>query len=201
MARTRAENFDDIRDAILDAAASLFAGKGFRDTNIIDIGQACGASKSRMYHYFPSKEAMLEEMLVQHVDGLVERARAIAAEDRPPQEALREYLRLHLRYYYERLDRHKVLLEDARCLGADAQQRLRDAELDLMNILAAMLKRLNPTKFGSRHLASAHAMLIYGMLNWTHTWYKPSGKLGLDLMADEAAAFCLHGVSPSPPPA
>jgi AcrR family transcriptional regulator len=194
MARTKAENFDDVRETILKAAARLFAEKGFRNTNIIDIGLACGASKSRMYHYFASKDAMLEEMLMQHVDGLIELARGVAEDPAPSDQALRDYIFLHLKYYYEGRDRHTVLIEDACCLAEGPQKKLRDAELTLMNFLANMLRKINPDKFSAKHMASTHAMLIYGMLNWTYTWYKPTGKLSLDVLAAEAADLCLNGI-------
>lgn len=86
MARTRAENFDDIKATILSSAAQLFAQKGFRNTNIIDIGNACNASKSRMYHYFGSKELMLEAMLLEHVNGLLAIAREITETEADPRK-------------------------------------------------------------------------------------------------------------------
>ncbi|MFM2112907.1 MAG: hypothetical protein RLZZ271_1567, partial [Pseudomonadota bacterium] len=186
--------FDDVRETILKAAARLFAEKGFRNTNIIDIGQACGASKSRMYHYFPSKDAMLEEMLTQHVDGLIEQARRVAEGPAPADEALRDYIYLHLKYYHEGRDRHTVLIEDVGCLDEASQKKILAAEQTLMNYLASLLQKVNPEKFATKPMASAHAMLIYGMLNWTYTWYKPTGKLNLDVLATEAAELCLHGV-------
>jgi AcrR family transcriptional regulator len=197
MARTKAENFDDVRETILKAAARLFAEKGFRNTNIIDIGLACGASKSRMYHYFPSKDAMLEEMLMQHVDGLIRLARSVAENPAAGETSLREYVFLHLKYYYEGRDCHTVLIEDAGCLSEPSQQKLREAELTLMNFLSVLLRRINPEKYATKHLASAHSMLIYGMLNWTYTWYKPTGKLSLDVLASEASDLCLNGIRPA----
>ena len=120
MARPKSLQFDDIRAGILAAAARLFATQGFRNTNIIDIGEACGASKSRMYHYFASKDAMLAEMLVRHVATLVEQATPLVEQGapsargpEPARERLRAYLLLHLRHYYEARDCHTVLVEDA----------------------------------------------------------------------------------------
>lgn len=196
MARVKAENFEEVREAILNAAAKLFAEKGFRNTNIIEIGEACNASKSRMYHYFSSKEAMLEEMLYQHVDGLVELAGKIVARKEDASQRLRDYIYLHLKYYHEGRDRHTVLIEDYGYLSEEAQKKIREGQHTLMTLLAGLLQKVNPEKFGARHLASAHAMMIYGMLNWTYTWYKPSGKLSLDVLAAEASEFCLNGIGP-----
>ena len=47
MPRPRSENYEDVKDQILDAVATLFAKKGFLNTNIAEIGAACNASKSR----------------------------------------------------------------------------------------------------------------------------------------------------------
>ncbi|WP_229287771.1 TetR/AcrR family transcriptional regulator [Burkholderia pseudomallei] len=194
MARTRAENFDDIKAAILSSAAQLFAQKGFRNTNIIDIGNACNASKSRMYHYFGSKELMLEAMLLEHVNGLLAIAREITETEADPQEKFQSFVLAHLRYYYAAPDRHKVLLADAEYLPEAAQAEVRRAEHRLVELLIVILKQLNAQRFSSRQEASAHAMLIYGMLNWTYTWYRPSGKLGIDALAHKAAAMCLQGI-------
>ncbi|VVE04816.1 TetR family transcriptional regulator [Pandoraea cepalis] len=194
MARTRAENFDDIKSQILAAAAHLFAEKGFRNTNIIDIGAACNASKSRMYHYFPSKEAMLEAMLLAHVNGLLAIARDITTSKLTPETKLREFILAHLKYYFESRDCHKVLLGDAEYLPEPVREEVRRAEHRLIEQLSALLEELNAAKFASRLDVSAHAMLIYGMLNWTYTWYEPTGKLDLPTLARKASDLCLHGL-------
>ena len=194
MARPKSLQFDDIRASILDAAAQLFATQGFRNTNIVDIGQACKASKSRMYHYFTSKEAMLDEMLVEHVATLVGQATSVATGPGDPRERLRAFLLLHLRYYYEARHRHTVLVEDADHLSHEARIEVRRLERKLVGLLECLLHEINPSRFGDRQSAAAHAMLIYGMLNWTYTWYRPSGRLSLDALADQATELCLHGI-------
>lgn len=194
MARVKSTAFDDIRASILAAAAKLFAAQGFRNTNIVDIGRACAASKSRMYHYFTSKDAMLAEMLVQHVATLVEQAAPLATGPGEPRERLRGFLLLHLRYYHEARDRHTVLVEDADHLDPDARAEVRRLEQRLVGLLERLLHEINPARFGDRSSAAAHAMLIYGMLNWTYTWYRPSGRLSLDALADQATHLCLHGI-------
>lgn len=198
MARPKSLQFDDIRATILAAAARLFAAQGFRNTNIIDIGEACGASKSRMYHYFASKDAMLADMLVRHVATLVAQAEPIVQGPEPARERLRAYLLLHLRHYYEARDCHTVLVEDADHLPPPARAEVRRLEQQLVGLLQQLLHEIDPRRFADRTSAGTHAMLIYGMLNWTYTWYRPSGRLSLDALADQATQLCLHGVDPLP---
>jgi len=194
MARTKSDNFDDIRATILDAAAALFAKNGFRNTNIIDIGAACNASKSRMYHYFPSKEAMLAEMLGNHVSALVAIASDLVSAPIDPRTRLRNYFLAHLKYYYEQRDRHTVLIEDVYHLPDELRAQVNASEQKLVNFLCALLREINAQKFKDRQAATTHAMLMYGMLNWTYTWYQPTGRLSLDSLADQATDMCLHGI-------
>lgn len=194
MARTKSDNFDDIRATILDAAAALFAKNGFRNTNIIDIGAACNASKSRMYHYFPSKEAMLAEMLGNHVSALVAIASDLVSAPIDPRARLRNYFLAHLKYYYEQRDRHTVLIEDVYHLPDELRAQVNANEQKLVDFLCALLREINAQKFKDRQAATTHAMLMYGMLNWTYTWYQPTGRLSLDSLADQATDMCLHGI-------
>ena len=74
MARTRAEDYDEKRERIFDRAAELFARQGFARTSIAELAAHCQASKSWIYHYFPSKEAILYEILRDHMTLLLRTA-------------------------------------------------------------------------------------------------------------------------------
>jgi AcrR family transcriptional regulator len=68
---------DKTRAAILSASTQLFAEKGFIGASISDIAEVVGVSKSSIYHYFPSKEAILHDlidMLAQEIGELVQTA-------------------------------------------------------------------------------------------------------------------------------
>jgi len=54
---------DKTRAAILSASTQLFAEKGFIGASISDIAEIVGVSKSSIYHYFPSKEAILHALI------------------------------------------------------------------------------------------------------------------------------------------
>jgi AcrR family transcriptional regulator len=61
-ARQRPTRNDAQRQAILVAASLLFVEKGFGGTNINDIADAVGMTRTALYYYFPSKESMLEAL-------------------------------------------------------------------------------------------------------------------------------------------
>ena len=68
---------DKTRAAILSASTQLFAEKGFIGASISDIAEIVGVSKSSIYHYFPSKEAILHALIdsfAKEVDQLIKAA-------------------------------------------------------------------------------------------------------------------------------
>ena len=52
------------RESIIREALHLFRDRGYHATSMSDIGEACGLLKGSIYHYFPSKEALMQEVLV-----------------------------------------------------------------------------------------------------------------------------------------
>jgi AcrR family transcriptional regulator len=53
------------RATILDAAAELIGEQGFRETTIDDIARAAGASRATLYSYFPSKDLIVREIVIE----------------------------------------------------------------------------------------------------------------------------------------
>ncbi len=55
----------DTRQRILEVSARLFSERGFAGTSIRDIATALDVSKAALYYHFPSKEAILTEIVAQ----------------------------------------------------------------------------------------------------------------------------------------
>ena len=59
MPRGKASNFELQRAVILQAAAELFAERGFRGASMAQLARACRVSKPLLYHYYRDKEHIL----------------------------------------------------------------------------------------------------------------------------------------------
>ncbi|MFM1990921.1 MAG: hypothetical protein RJA99_3878 [Pseudomonadota bacterium] len=195
MARPKDENYDGKKETILKAAARVFADKGFLRTNIIEIGEASGASKSRMYHYFESKEALLAQLLISNVEALHAQASAAAAEAPPGPDRLRRLIDAHVRQYMESYAEHKLLLAEPNNLRPDDRARLLEGENRLVALMTSVLREVAPTRLARAADARVHAMLVYGMLNWTFTWYKPGGAVSPAQLADRIYGMAMHGLA------
>ena len=56
------------RDRILASAARLFAKKGYAETSVRELAVAVGLNSASLYYHFPSKNAILEQILQDYLD-------------------------------------------------------------------------------------------------------------------------------------
>lgn len=111
------------RDLILDEAARVVLEEGLSAVSMEGIGRAAGVSKALVYNYFPSKPALLSELLIREYRNFRTRARA-AAEGATDFESL---IRLTTRAYLEHVAQHGALIQ--KLLGEPAAaQAIRSAE-------------------------------------------------------------------------
>src|SRR5258708_27931388 len=77
MARSQALDYDKRSKTITSTAARLYAERGFLGTSVAQLAAACRISKSLLYHYYPSKEDILFDVMDSHVQSLVKSAKEL----------------------------------------------------------------------------------------------------------------------------
>lgn len=194
MARTQAPDYEDRRQAIIEHAAALYAERGFLGASVADLADACNTSKSLIYHYFPSKEDILFAVMQSHIAALVDAMEQIAELDLPPQQKLSALTREFMRLYAGAGARQKVLLNELDRLPPQSRALIVNEQRQLIAFVEALLKAIDPG-IDQRHLRPA-AMLYFGIINWTHTWYRPEGPVPPEEIADMATAMALKGLHP-----
>ena len=70
MARTRANDFEEKRHNLLLDAARVFASQGMEKASMSQIAREAGVSKSLLYHYYPSKDALIFAIIEAHLEDL-----------------------------------------------------------------------------------------------------------------------------------
>ena len=111
-------------DAIVDAAANVFAERGYHGTSTQAIADVLGLRQASLYYYFPSKEAALELVCERGVDGFVETAEAILAGAGTPLEKLTALIAAHLAPNASKRDYVKVFINERRYLPDASRRRI-----------------------------------------------------------------------------
>lgn len=193
MARTQAAEYDQRRRAIVEAAAALYAQHGFLGASVADLAQRCNTSKSLIYHYYQAKEDILFDVMNTHVQALDEAAHAISESPERPEKKLRALAHAFMRLYVGAADRHVVLLNELDNLPKARRAEIVKLQRDLIALVRDMLLEIAP-RLETKARAHAAAMLFFGMINWTHTWFDPNGAVSADEIADMAVDVALGGL-------
>lgn len=195
MARTQAADYDQRRDAIVDRAANLFATAGFRGTSVAELAAACETSKSLIYHYYPSKEDILYAVMASHIDQLEQDVRDVAAEETAPDARLRSLIHRFMSHYIGAADRQKVLLNELHSLPGDKRAVIVKQQHAIIDTVCTLLTAVDPRLAEKPARAKVKTMLLFGMINWTHTWFDPKGPISADAVADMALDLILQPAS------
>ena len=196
MARTRSENYDGIHLGILTNAARLFSAQGYMRASIADLADACKLSRGALYHYFDSKEAILFAILDAHIHEMIEKVETAVAAGGPTLTQFQNVIRAIVEVNAKSPHEQRVLIHDLSFLNADEQQTIKDLERQLVDIVTDLLLRLDAEGRIVKRTKKIYTMILFGIINFTYTWYDPKGAIGPQEFADMAVELFLHGFAP-----
>ena len=100
------------RRLILDAAVRVFARRGFHTSRVGDIAEEAGISHGLLYHYFSSKDELLETIFRETWDEVVTAIAAVEASGEPAREQLRQVAKILLRGWQTQPARTTVIMRE-----------------------------------------------------------------------------------------
>jgi AcrR family transcriptional regulator len=103
---------EDKRRRILDAAVRVFARKGFHTSRVGDIAEEAGVAHGLLYHYFDSKDALLETIFHETWRDLLAAMRDVEESGQPAREQLRGVAAILLRSWRRDPDLVRVLVRE-----------------------------------------------------------------------------------------
>jgi AcrR family transcriptional regulator len=160
------------REQILDTAATMFAERGFHGVSVADLGAACGISGPALYKHFPSKDAMLAEMLVSISEELLEVGRQRDGEADDAHEALRALIGWHIDFALHNKALIVVQDRDWAALPLEAREKVRDTQRKYVEVWVKQLRAIRPELSAREARAAVHA--AFGLLNSTpHSAFLP----------------------------
>lgn len=131
-------------DAILHAAARLFAARGYSGVSLEDIGAAVGVSGPAVYRHFAGKQALLGAVLVKVSQDLIHGGRRVADEAPTPDARMRALIEFHVDFALGNAEVIQVQDRDVAFLSdADRAEvrRLQRAYIELWMAALAPLQR------------------------------------------------------------
>ena len=103
---------EEKRKLILDAAVRVFARSGYHGSRVGDIAEEAGVAHGLLYHYFSSKEQVLQTIFRENWGELLERFRAVEEADEPAGEKLEGIAKILLRTWRNDPDLVTVMVRE-----------------------------------------------------------------------------------------
>lgn len=191
MPRVRAGDYDAKAQAILDSAAALFAKVGYPSAKMQDIAKACGATKSMLYHYFPTKDELLFAMLQEHLEKVIAGIEELGRQGGSAEGQFSALVVFYVQKSAQSRRRHTIAQNDVKYLPKAMQAPLFALEKRVCNLIAGQLRLLKPGLPGSTY--KPYAMLLIGMLNGTDVWFKASGEIKMPELCERISRLFLRG--------
>lgn len=110
--RERQAGGEEKRRLILAAAVRVFARDGYHTSRVGDIAEEAGVAHGLLYHYFPSKEAVLETVFRENWGALLDRFRQVEESDGAAEEKLRGIAKILLRSWRNDPDLVTVMVRE-----------------------------------------------------------------------------------------
>ncbi len=191
MPRVRSDDYEAKSHAIMDCAAALFAKEGYPSAKMQDVAKACGATKSMLYHYFPTKDDLLFAMLMEHLERVVLSVEEAIILKATPREKLLTMVEAYTQKSTQSRRRHMVAMQDIKYLPRAKQTPLIELQRQLVDRVAALLREVNPGLPEDTY--KPYTMMLIGMLNWTDMWYRPGGTMKPQELCDRISRLFLKG--------
>ena len=165
MSSTRAKAVPDRRRAILDAAVRVFARQGFHACRVSDIADEAGVAYGLLYHYFPSKDEVLNTLFLERWGVMLEMIREVDREPKPVREKLGAIASFIVDSYRHDPDMMKVIIvEVTRAANSFGQTHLGQIREAYRLIGEIVTKAQREGIFKAEIDAEFAAMTFYGAI-------------------------------------
>jgi AcrR family transcriptional regulator len=189
-----AENADR-RSLILQAAANSFAEVGYQGTGLADICKGAGIAKPTVYHHFPSKAAILYELLHDYMALLTAAAEAPERRQLSPPDRLLELMRDMLGSLDTHRGQVRLFYDNAAdVLPEPLRETIAEQRLAYSRHVEHVLLAGRDADVFAFDDARMTRLSIFALCGWPYNWYHPGGDVSTDDIALHAWNLVVSGI-------
>ena len=184
------------REAVVKTAAYLFLEHGYQKTSMSLLAARLKVTKPALYYYFRNKEELLVECYRSGIGEIEKKLGGVSSDAGTGLARLRlyvfEYATVVLTHEFGRC----VAMIDDSELSSETRRGVRE----LKRRIDASFRKLVAEGIADGSIADCDSKLISfaiaGAINWAGTWYKPSGELSPEQIAQVFANILTGGLGP-----
>ncbi|HYB21384.1 MAG TPA: TetR/AcrR family transcriptional regulator [Thermodesulfobacteriota bacterium] len=184
------------KDRIISSARAIFWERGYHGTSMKDIAMAAGCKPANLYNYFPSKEQLLFEILLEEMQMLISSLKHLEDDETThPIEQLRILIKNQTAVLFGFRKSSKLLFDMEFEKLSQAKRKvivqLRDQyDLILRKIIRRMIRAGCIPETDERMAG----FCVVSMIVRSRIWFSPKGRLSAEETADYLFNFALGGL-------
>jgi len=182
------------REAILSAAAQLFADRGYAAVGMDDIGAAAGVTGPAIYRHFGAKASVLTAVFDRVIDAVTNDPDVLGElpgeADDDPAASLRHLVALYAAAVSGRRRLMAVFIREVHHLPTEDRDLLDERQRALVKRWRILLAQANPEWEGERVRTAVHG--AFGMLNAVGTFESPLADRELALQLAQLAVSAMQ---------
>ena len=183
------------REVILREAAALFAAQGVAATTVRQIADEAGVLSGSLYHHFPSKEVMVQDIVIAYLDDLVGRYQALREQDADPVRRLRSLVLISLQTAADHSHAVEIYQNETAVLkSVPRHEHIGVRAHEVHQFWAEVIKAgVNALELRSDVSARLFHRLLRDAVWLSPRWYRPTEDYPPARLADDVLAVFLHG--------
>ncbi len=159
----RSNGSEDKRRLILEAAVRVFASKGYHTCRVGDIAEEAGVAHGLLYHYFRSKDEVLECIFKETWADIIAATRMVEETDEPARERLAGVAKILLRAWRRNPDLVRVVVREI-VRSPDLQKRMPEINASFNAIERIVTRGQQDGEFRSDVDSQLVSFVFYGAL-------------------------------------
>lgn len=187
------------RDALLDAAAEVFARSGYNGASLEEIAATAGVSKALIYEHFDSKRELHVELVNRQAAAVFSRLEEAAESGASGEERLRLGVDAFLSFVEENRDAWRAAFRDA--TDAESAEAIAGVQSQAVAVIAGLMAGdpdRRPRSSGRAEsqalFLELHAQLLAGAVQAVANWWYDHPEVPRAAVTDRVMEFCWIGL-------
>lgn len=184
-----------MKNKIKKAAINLFYKKGYFATSMSTIAKATGIRKSSIYHHYSTKEDILLDIFRTTMSDLQDTLQKRLGEATGAKERIKAVIYCHVIFHVQRQKEAIIAESELRGLTARNYKEIIQMRDDYEKLLQDVLEEGVAEGIFAESDIKVISYVILSMCTAVCTWFKKSGRLSKEAVADIYADFILKGLA------
>lgn len=195
---TRQPRRDLMEGEIIAGAVKVFSEKGIGSSSLQDVADHLGIGRPSLYHYFPSKQALLQRLvndLITSTEVALEKASAPDGHDLSAADRLRNVLTALLSPIAEFPSRFRILMSPEASPDEKTAERVLATRRVFRDLVQSIIEDgIQDGEFRAVDPRIATYMAL-GSINWVAWWYRAESGITMEDLLDGLVELVLRGVA------